>query len=97
MEPEEALWISVLSQAVRDAEMLLRKVQKKPELWGNYLFRSEVRHLKKYFRSQSMEPGGFGFICDVMGVNSTQAAQSIEDQYLRHLVPASKRSAHVAA
>ena len=87
MEPERKLWIAVLAQAVRDTEMLLKKVQEKPELWANHLFRSEVRHVKQYFRAQSMEPGGFGFICDLMGVDPAQAAQRIEQQYLRHLVP----------
>ncbi len=97
MEPERELWIAVLAQAVRDAEMLVKKVRKKPELWGNHLFRSEVRHLKQFFRSQSMEVGSFGFICGLMEVEPDQAAQCIEEKYLRHLVPASKNSAQVAA
>ncbi|MEO5350819.1 MAG: hypothetical protein H7836_14420 [Magnetococcus sp. YQC-3] len=97
MEPEGNLWVAVLAQAVRDAETLVRKVQKKPELWGNPLFRYEVRHLKQFFRSQSLAVGSFGFICGLMNVDRDQAAQCIEEKYLRHLVPAGKCSTHLAA
>ena len=97
MEQERTLWIAVLAQAVRDAEMLVKKVQKKPELWTNHLFRSEVRHIKRYFRSCSTEPGGLGFICDLIGVDSAQAAQCVEDQYLRHLVPVNERPTLMAS
>ncbi|MBF0461748.1 MAG: hypothetical protein HQL87_10155 [Magnetococcales bacterium] len=97
MEPERELWVAVLGQAVKDAETLVKKVQKKPELWGDHLFRSEVRHLKRYFRAQSLEIGGFGFICGLMEVEPVYAAQSIEEKYLRHLVPVNERSVHVAA
>ena len=96
MEPERELWVAVLAQAVRDADSLVKRVQKKPELWGNPLFRSEVRHLKQFFRSQSLVVGSFGFICGLMNVDRDQAAQCIEEKYLRHLVPASKNSAHLA-
>ncbi|MEO5334153.1 MAG: hypothetical protein H7839_19240 [Magnetococcus sp. YQC-5] len=97
MEPETRLWVAVLAQAVRDAETLVKRVQEKPELWTNYLFRSEVRHIKQFFRSQSLAVGSFGFICGLVNVDRDEAAQRIEEKYLRHLVPASKCSAHVAA
>ena len=92
MEPETTLWIAVLTQAVKDAGMLLKKVQEDPTLWANPLFRSEVLHLRRYFRSRSMEPGGFGFICNLMGVDPGQAAKSIENQYFQHLIPVEKRT-----
>ena len=84
-EPEMALWIAVLHQAVKDAKALVQKVEKNPDLWGNHLFRTEVLHLKRYFRSRSMEPGGFGFICELMNVDAGQAVRQIEKLYLRHL------------
>lgn len=96
MEPEKALWIAVLARAVRDIELLLKEVQKKPELWTNHLFRSEVRHLKQYFRSQSLDVGSFGFVCDVVGVDPQKVAQCVEQQYLRHLVPVNKHSTQMA-
>ncbi len=96
MEPETNLWIAALAQAVRDAKTLAKRVQKKPELWGNHLFRSEVRHLKQFFRSQSMEVGSFGFICGLMNVDRDQAAQCIEERYLRHLVPTNERPIQMA-
>ena len=91
MEPEKRLWIAVLAQAVRDAETLVNRVQKKPELWGNHLFRSEVRDLKRYFRNQSMAPGGFGFVCDVVGVDTKKVARCVEEKYFQHLVPDKER------
>ena len=97
MEPEKALWIAVLAQAVKDAELLLKKVRKTPELWSDHFFRADVRHLKQFFRSQSMELGGFGFICDLMGVEPVHAAQRIEQRYLRHLVPVSEISTRTAS
>ena len=97
MEPEKALWIAVLGQAVRDAAMLLKKVQKEPDLWADHFFRAEVRHLKQYFRSRSMEPGGFDFICSLMEVEPVHAAQRIEEKYLRHLVPVNERPTQMAS
>ena len=97
MEPETNLWIAVLAQAVRDAKTLVKRVQEKPELWGNPLFRYEVRHLKQFFRSQSLAVGSFRFICDLMSVDPDQAAQCIEEKYLRHLVPANERPTQTAS
>lgn len=91
-EPELALWIAVLHRAVRDAKLLLLMVSRNPLLWGNTYFRSEVRHINEFFRSQSMEVGGFGFICDLVGLDPKESARRIEEQYLRHLVPRNKRS-----
>jgi hypothetical protein len=84
-EPEMTLWIAVLNQAVRDAKALVQKVENDPDLWSNPLFRSEVIHLKRYFRSQSMEPGSFTFICDLVGMDPKQAAKQINGMYLQHL------------
>ena len=84
-DPEMDLWIAVLNLAVKDAKALVQKVKKDPSLWGNHLFRTEVLHLKRYFRSRSMEPGGFGFICELMNVDAGLAARQIEELYLRHL------------
>ncbi|MBF0370494.1 MAG: hypothetical protein HQL52_13660 [Magnetococcales bacterium] len=97
MEPEMALWIAVLNQAVKDVRALVKKVEKDPSLWANPLFRSEVLHLKRYFRRRSMEPGGFGFICELMDVDAVQATRQIEELYLRHLNrPVEQRPTRVA-
>ena len=95
-EPELALWIAVLHQAVRDTRSLLRMADRNPLLWKNPQFRSEVRHLIEYFRSQSMEVGGFGFVCDLTGLNPKESARRIEEKYLQHLVPVDGRSTQVA-
>ena len=95
-ESEKSLWIAVLNQAVRDARALVQKVRRNPGLWANPLFRSEVFHLKRYFRIQSMEPGGFGFICDLLEIDPKQAFQKIDEMYFRYLTPTTKRPANVA-
>ena len=96
MEPEKALWVAVLAQAVKDTARLLKKVQRKPELWADHLFRSDVRNLKQYFRSRSMEPGSFCFICSLMEIESVHAARCIEERYLQHLVPVNERPTQTA-
>ena len=97
MEPEKALWIAVLNLAVKDARALARQVEKNPRLWANPMFRREVLHIKRYFRSRSMEPGGFAFVCDLMGVDAGQAARQIEELYLRRLKrPVEQRPSRVA-
>ncbi|MBF0141209.1 MAG: hypothetical protein HQL74_13140 [Magnetococcales bacterium] len=85
MEPEMVLWNAVLAQAIRDTVMLLKKVRKNPSLWANPLFLSEVRQIKRFFHSRSMEPGGFGFICTLLDLDPGHAASRIEQQYLKHL------------
>ena len=93
-EPEMTLWVAVLNQAVRDAKALVQKVENDPYLWSNPLFRSEVIHLKRYFRSQSVEIGSFIFICDLMGMNPTNAAKQINEKYLQHLTLITKHTSH---
>ena len=93
-EPELTLWIAVLNQAVKDAKALVQKVENDPTLWSNPLFRSEVIHLKRYFRSQSMEPGSFIFICDFMGMDPEKAAKQINEKYLQHLMLITKQPTH---
>jgi hypothetical protein len=95
-EPDVTLWIAVLNQAVRDAKALVQKVKTNPALWSNPLFRSEVIHLKRYFRSQSMEPGSFTFICDLMGMDPERAAKQINEMYLRHLIQIPKHPTYMA-
>ena len=96
-DPEMTLWVAVLNQAVRDAKALVQKIENDPDLWSNPLFRSEVIHLKRYFRSQSMEPGSFTFICDLMGMDPKQAAKQINEMYLQHLIkPITKCPTHTA-
>jgi hypothetical protein len=95
-EPEMNLWIAVLNQAVKDAKALVQKVENNPYLWSNPLFRSEVIHLKRYFRSKSMEPGSFTFICDLLDMDPEQAAKQINEMYLQHLKPITKRPTQTA-
>jgi hypothetical protein len=94
-DPEVDLWIAVLNQAVRDTRALVRTVKRNPGIWANPLFRTDVHNLTRYFQKQSMEPGGFGFICDLMEVNSEQAFQRIDELYLRYLNPVTKRPTQI--
>ena len=91
MKSETTLWVAVLARAVKDAEILLKKVQKNPTLWANPLFRSEVLHLKRYFRTRSMEPGGFGFICLLLDIDPDLAFSQIEELFLKHLTSTAQK------
>lgn len=88
---ERSLWAAVLKQAIDDAETLTQQVQNDPSLWADPEFRMEVALLQQYFQNQSMEHGGFGFICDLLELNPNQAAQRINEKYLRYLIPVKER------
>ncbi|ABK43740.1 hypothetical protein Mmc1_1229 [Magnetococcus marinus MC-1] len=90
--PEMGLWAAVLNQAMKDAKALIKKVQQEPSLRESPLFRADVRHMTRYFRSKATGPGSFIFICDLLGMNHEQAAQQIEQHYLRHLQPVQQRT-----
>ena len=90
--PERDLWIAVLKQATDDAEAMTIQVQANPDLWTDPSFREEAMDLRQYFQSQSMDFGGFGFICDLMDLDPEKAAKCIHEKYLRHLVPLKERS-----
>ena len=92
VRPERDLWIAVLKQATDDAEAMAIQVQDNPNLWSDPLFREEAMDLRQYFQDQSMAPGGFAFICDLMDWDPAQAAKRIHEKYLRHLVPVKERS-----
>ncbi len=94
---EKNLWVAVLEQAINDAEALARRIQMNPNLWNDPLFRADARSLIGYFQEQSMEPGGFGFICSLMDVNPGRFGKHIDEKYLRHLMPVSERSVRLAA
>ena len=92
INPERELWIAVLKQATDDAEGMAIQVQDNPNLWSDPLFREEAMDLRQYFQDQSMAPGGFAFICDLMDLDPEQAAKCIHERYLRYLVPVKERS-----
>ena len=88
---EKNLWIAVLGQAIDDAEALARKVWRDPDLRNDPQFQANARSLTGYFQDESIDPGRFGFICDLMGVNPGQTVKRIHDKYLRHLTPVTDR------
>ncbi|MBF0424598.1 MAG: hypothetical protein HQL66_02085 [Magnetococcales bacterium] len=87
MEPEKALWMAVLEQAVKDARALIRRAKADPTLWDSPSFRGEVKSLRRWFLAKSQHPGGFGFVCDLAGLDPERALARIDEKYLRHLTP----------
>ena len=94
---EKNLWIAVLGQAIDDAEALARKVRRDPNLRNDTLFQANAKSLTGYFQDESMEPGGFGFICDLMGVNPGKTAKRLNDKYLRYLTPVTDHPTRMAS
>ncbi|ABK45153.1 hypothetical protein Mmc1_2657 [Magnetococcus marinus MC-1] len=86
MEAEIDLWRAVLAQAISDTTKLLEKGKKKPKLWNDHLFRMDVRHLRRWFLSQSKEPGSFRFVCEVLDLDHARALGRIQEQFLQHMV-----------
>jgi hypothetical protein len=88
---EKNLWVAVLEQAINDSEALARRVKSDPSLWSDPLFRADARNLTNYFKDQSMDFGGFGFICDLLETNPEKTYERIKEQHLRYLMPARDR------
>nr|CRH06069.1 Protein of unknown function [Candidatus Magnetococcus massalia] len=86
MEAEIDLWRAVLEQAISDSIKLLEKGERRPKLWNDYLFRMDVRHLRRWFLNSSREPGSFRFICEVLDIDHEQALAQIQEQFLQHMV-----------
>lgn len=84
---ERDLWRAVLHRAIKDAKLLMAHIKRNHNIWKNPLFRAEVEHLNRFFRSKSMQVGGFGFICDSLNIDPDQALKQIQARYLRHLSP----------
>lgn len=81
------LWCAVLHRAIKDAKLLMIRLRKDPMLADNHEFRSETNHLHRFFLSKSMQVGGFGFICELLDINTDRALQQVQSRYLRHLPP----------
>ena len=95
--PEMNLWLAVLDLAIKDTRDLIEEVRFCPELWNDPLFRNDARELKQYFEEQSMEPGGFGFICDLMNVDPGKFTSRLEKLYLHKLTPVHGQASLLAA
>lgn len=89
--PEKALWVAVFEQAINDIRVLTRRARANPSVWDNPLFRNDVNALKHWFRDRSMEPGGFGFLCELLEIDPEHAAKRIKQRYLQHLTPVTDR------
>jgi hypothetical protein len=89
--PEKELWVAVLKQATDDAEAMATQVQNNPGIWSDPAFREEALSIRQYFQDRSMDPGGFGFICDLLELDPVQAAKRIHELYLQYLIPAKER------
>lgn len=90
MIQEKRLWLAVLEKAVDDARLLLRRVVQAefrgaPSLWKNPLFYQDVWNLKNWFRKESQEVGGFGFICDVLDMDPDSARHRVNTLYFEPL------------
>ncbi|ABK45413.1 hypothetical protein Mmc1_2922 [Magnetococcus marinus MC-1] len=83
---ETDLWRAVLAMALRDAKRLLKKVEHNPKYWNEQLFRQDVIHLCRWFRSRSRHPGSFRFICEVVELDPEQALNRVEVHFLQHMV-----------
>ncbi|MBF0400240.1 MAG: hypothetical protein HQL80_05850 [Magnetococcales bacterium] len=91
INPEKELWVAVLKQATDDAEAMATQIQNNPGIWSDPEFREEALGIRLFFQHCSMDPGGFGFICDLLELDPVQATKRIHELYLQYLIPAKER------
>ena len=68
-----------MDRAVRDLVALERHL-KDPKIMEDPVFRYDYRTLKKWFRSTSMEPGSFSWICSLVDVDPQWALNRLRDR-----------------
>ncbi len=92
------LWMAVMDRAVRDLLALERHLQN-PEIMNDPVFRYDYRTLRKWFRSTSMEPGSFSWICSLVDVDPAWALDRLKERLgcLVDTVPRAKVDIGVAA
>ena len=82
MEPEIKLWIAVLQRAVKDAELLLDAVKRKPDAADDHLFVIDCQSLRRYFKSRSDRIGSLVFICDLVDLDPDIITGRVERDFL---------------
>jgi hypothetical protein len=75
---EPHMWMAVMDRAVRDLVALERFRNEKPEVLEDPVFRYDYRTLIKWFRSPSMEPGAFNWICSLVNIDQNWAITNLE-------------------
>ena len=85
ISPETSLWLAVLKEAIKDAQLLVNAARCHPELKANDTFRSEVKELESYFTNPSSSVGGFEFICSIIDADSKNLGKAIVKKYFRGL------------
>ncbi len=84
--PELELWYCVLKLALDDIKNLLAALKRKGTvLWKDPIFCSDVKFLKKYFRSKSSDERSFIWNCEILGIDPDHLRDKVEKKYLQHL------------
>lgn len=71
------LWLTVMDRAVRDL-VALERFRQDPSVLEDPVFVYDYRTLKEWFRSSSMEPGSFQWICSLVAIDPMWALQKLE-------------------
>ncbi|MBF0141345.1 MAG: hypothetical protein HQL74_13835 [Magnetococcales bacterium] len=73
------LWMAVMDRAVRDLFALERHLQN-PDIMNDPVFRYDYRTLRKWFRSASVEPGSFRWICSLVDIDPGWALDRLRER-----------------
>jgi hypothetical protein len=84
--PERQLWAAVLHQAIKDAEELYQNYKLNSTLLKYNSFTQEVLILSHYFQNESMEIGGFGFICSHLDIDEECFRNKVMNKYLNPML-----------
>ncbi len=85
------LWMAVMDRAVRDL-VALEKYRQDPAVMEDPVFRYDYRTLKKWFRSSSMEPGSFNWICSLVNIDPKWALNRLEERLDVTLTPEARKA-----
>ena len=63
------LWESVLERSLEDMELLIKQRHSPVRKRHEWIYRQDLRSLRRWFLSQSEEVGAFLWICDTADLN----------------------------
>ena len=85
------LWMAVLDRAVRDL-VALERYRQDPKVREDPVFRYDYRTLKKWFHSNSMEPGAFSWICSLVSIDPKWALKRIDERLKGGILPGGNKN-----
>lgn len=76
------LWLAVLERAILDMDILVREMGHNPEIYeDDAVFRTDLRNLRKWFKSSSMDIGAYSFICSLVNIDPKNSVLKLRTRW----------------